>query len=108
MNDEKWTFFAPFLERARERSSRPASDHRLIFIGVFLIARKRAPWLDLHEHFGKWGSVYQQFRRWTVAGIWDFILEALKDSGDGQDTVQMIGSTTVRAHQHAAGAKKGH
>ena len=39
--------------------------------------------------------------------MWDVILEALNESGEGQDTVQMIDSTIVRAHQHAAGAKKG-
>ena len=33
------------------------------------------------EEFGKWSSVYRQFRRWTVAGLWDMILEALNDSG---------------------------
>ena len=38
--------------------------------------------------------------------MWDVILEALNDSGEGQDSVQMIDSTIVRAHQHAAGAQK--
>ncbi len=34
------------------------------------------------------------------------MLAALNESGAGQDSVQMIDSTVVRAHQHAAGAQK--
>ena len=74
--------------------------------GVFWIARTGSPWRDLHDHFGKWSSVYRQFRRWTLSGVWDVLLAALNESGEGQDSVQMVDSTIVRAHQHAAGAKK--
>jgi transposase len=35
------------------------------------------------------------------------ILEAMNDAGTDQDSVQMIDSTVIRAHQHSAGAKKG-
>jgi hypothetical protein len=31
----------------------------------------------------------------------------MNESGAGQDSVQMIDSTVIRAHQHSAGAKKG-
>jgi transposase len=48
----------------------------------------------------------RQFRRWTLAGVWDVMLAALNDSGAGQDSLQMIDFTIVRAHQHAAGAQK--
>ncbi len=50
--------------------------------------------------------MYNQFRRWTASGTWDVLLASLNDSGVRQDSVQMIDSTIVRAHQHAAGAKK--
>jgi hypothetical protein len=35
--------------------------------------------------------------------IW---LPALNESGEGQDSLQMIDSTIGRAHQHSAGAQK--
>jgi transposase len=107
MNDEEWAFFSPFLVRAGAGSGRPPANHRRILDGILWIGRTGAPWRDLHEHFGKWGSVYRQFRRWTLSGVWDVMLEALNDGGEGRDAVQMIDSTIVRAHQHAAGAKKG-
>jgi transposase len=74
--------------------------------GVFWIARTGTAWRDLHSHFGAWNSVYRQFRRWTQAGLWDVMLEALNEVGTGHDSVQMIDSTIIRAHQHAAGALK--
>ena len=73
---------------------------------MFWIARTGSPWRDLYDHFGKWSSVYRQFRRWTLSGFWDVLLAALNDSGEGQNSLQMVDSTIVRAHQHAAGAQK--
>ena len=35
-----------------------------------------------------------------MAGVWDVRLAALNDSGERQDSLQMIDSTVVRAHQH--------
>jgi transposase len=107
MTDEEWGFFEPLvIERGPRRGRRP-SDHRLVLNGVFWIARTGSQWRDLPEFFGKWSSVYKQFRRWTLSGLWDLLLEALNDTGEGQPSVQMIDSTTIRAHQHAAGAKGG-
>lgn len=107
MEDAEWVFFEPFLIAIRGRGGRPASDHRRILDAVFWIARTGSPWRDLPEEFGKWSSVYRQFRRWTLAGLWDMILEALNESGTMPEQVQMIDSTIIRAHHLAAGAKGG-
>ena len=107
MENEEWTFFEAFITAIRGQGGRPASNHRLVLDGVFWIARTGAQWRDLPEEFGKWSSVYRQFRRWTVAGLWDMILEALNESGTMPDQVQMIDSTVIRAHHQAAGAKGG-
>lgn len=57
--------------------------------------------------FGKWSSVYRQFRRWTLSGLWELLLEAFNDSGGGSPSLQMIDSTIIRAHHCSAGAKGG-
>lgn len=107
MEDAEWAFFEPFLLAIRGRGGRRASDHRRVLDAVFWIARTGSPWRDLPEEFGKWSSVYRQFRRWTLAGLWEMILEALNESGVMPDQVQMIDSTVIRAHHLAAGAKGG-
>ena len=107
MADAEWAFFEPFLMAVRGQGGRPASNHRLVLDGIFWIARTGAAWRDLPEEFGKWSSVYRQFRRWTLTGLWELVLDALNDSGAVPDTVQMIDSTVIRAHHLAAGAKGG-
>jgi transposase len=107
MSDTEWAFFEPFVVAKGAKSGRPPRDHRLILDGIFWIARTGAQWRDLHEYFGKWSTVYRQFRRWTLAGVWELMLEALADSRSEPDSVQMIDSTIVRAHHLAAGAKGG-
>lgn len=106
IKDEEWAFFASFLVPAGAGSGRPPSSQRLILDGVFWIVRAGVPWRDLHADFGKSDSVLR-VQALDLAVVWDVILEALNDSAGGQDRVQMIDCTIVRAQKHAAGAKKG-
>ena len=107
MGNAEWAFFEPFIIGIRGRGGRPANNHRQVLDGIFWVARTGSQWRDLPEEFGKWSSVYRQFRRWTVAGLWDLILDVLNESEAMPDQVQMIDSTIIRAHHQAAGAKGG-
>ena len=107
MSDEEWTIFEPFLSCPSPQGGRPPKDHRKVLDGVFWINRTGAPWRDLPEALGNWNSVHKQFRRWCLSGVWDVLLQALADSGGDADALQMIDSTTVRAHRCAAGEKGG-
>ena len=107
MSDEEWAFFKRFILAVRAPNGRKPMNHRLVLDGIFWIARTGSPWRDLPEEFGKWSSVYRQFRRWTLAGLWEQILEALNESRIVPGALQMIDSTVIRAHHHAAGAKGG-
>lgn len=76
--------------------------------------RTGAPWRDLPERYGPWKTAYERLRKWTADGRWDRILEhvIVKDDSLGtlEDSVTFVvsaDSTSVRAHQHAAGAGKG-
>jgi transposase len=107
MSDEEWAFFERFIFAVRAPNGRKPTNHRLVLDGIFWIARTGAPWRDLPGEFGKWSSVYRQFRRWTLAGLWEDIMEALNQSGSVPSALQMIDSTVIRAHHQAAGAKGG-
>ena len=107
MSDDEWAFFEGFIRAVRHANGRKPVNHRLVLDGIFWIARTGAPWRDLPEEFGKWFSVYRQFRRWTLAGLWEDVLDALNQAGVVLDKLQMIDSTVIRAHHHAAGAKGG-
>ena len=103
MSDAEWAFFAPFV---KAKTGRP-STHRRTLDGIFWIVRTGAPWRDLPEELGEWNSVYQQFRRWSLSGLWDAVLDTLASSEAVPKTVQMIDATVIRAHHQAAGAKGG-
>lgn len=107
MSNEEWGFFEPFVIETGPRRGRPPKNHRRVLDGVFWIARTGAPWRDLPPEFGTWSSVYRQFRRWTLSGLWELMLEALNEADGAPDSLQMIDSTIARAHQSAAGGRGG-
>ncbi len=107
MTDEEWAFFEDFNLAIRAPNGRKPANHRLVLDGIFWIARTGSPWRDLPEEFGKCSSVYRQFRRWTLTGLWEEILDALNQSGAAPEALQMVDSTVIRAHHQAAGAKRG-
>lgn len=74
--------------------------------GVFRIARMGQPWHELHGQSSKWDSVYRQFCRWTLTGVWDVLLAVLDDSGEGQDRVLMIARPWCAPTSSAAGPKE--
>jgi putative transposase len=105
LDDDDWSRIAPHIigdERSRGTSGR---DNRMFVEGVLWIVRTGAPWRDLPEVFGDWNTVYRRFSRWSRKGIWDRIFAAMSDDPDFEYLI--VDSTIVRAHQHAAGAKKG-
>ena len=103
ITDQQWTKINPLLPGQAGSAGRKSVDNRLFINAVLWIGRSGAPWRDLPERFGNWNSNYRRFRRWAQSGVWKRIFEALQEPD--LDWV-MIDSTTVRAHQQAAGQKK--
>ena len=71
---------------------------------MIYVMRTGVPWRDLPEQFGKWGTVHQRFRRWTVAGVFDRLCEATQGLFDFH--VVMVDGSFVKVHQHATGARR--
>jgi transposase len=73
-------------------------------------SRGGIPWRDLPARFGKWKTVYERHRRWSADGTWDRILAAVQVDADAEGRIDWsmvsVDSTSCRAHQHAAGARK--
>jgi transposase len=105
LTDSQWNLIKDHLPGKRSDPGRTAKDNRRFVDGVLWLARTGAPWRDLPERYGRWNSAFQRFSRWSKRGIWQRILESL--AGDADLEHLLLDSTTVRAHQHAAGAKGG-
>jgi transposase len=82
-----------------------SSDLRWRFRLIKSVLRSGAPWQDLPERYGPRTTCYNRFVRWRKAGAGDRMMDAITIAHDGN--IQMIDSTSVRAHQQAATAKKG-
>jgi transposase len=104
--EAEWRLLKNFLPPERGRKNRPASDNRPIVNGILWRIRTGAPWRDIPEKYGKWTTVYQRFRRWSKAGIWEAVATALAQAM-ADNSRHSIDSTTVRGHVSAAGAKGG-
>lgn len=102
--DDEWAFFEGFIRGVRHPNGRKPVDHHIVLNGIFWVARTVTPWRDLPKEFGKWSSVYRQFRSWMLAGLWEDILGALNHAGIAPDKLQMVDSTVICAHHHAADA----
>src|SRR5438034_8656942 len=109
ITDAEWERLAPLLPPERPRTGRPNKSHRLIVNGILWKLRTGAPWRDLPERYGPWQTVYDRFVRWRRDGTWDRLLAHVQTKSDAVGEVEWevsIDSTVVRAHQHAAGARK--
>nr|WP_229845299.1 IS5 family transposase [Streptomyces cinnamoneus] len=95
----------------RPRMGRPVRDRRQVVNGILWKLSTGAAWRDLPERYGPWKTVYERFRRWSADGTWDRLLAHVQQRSDAVGEVDWsvvcVDSTAVRAHQHAAGARKG-
>lgn len=73
--------------------------------GIFYMLRTGSPWRDLLERYGPHTTVYNRFNRWARAGVWVRVFETL--SARSPSSMALIDSSIMRAHQHAAGGKRG-
>ena len=105
VSDEEWKRIEPLLPQQKE-FGRPSIDRRKLIDAMLWIFKTGAPWRDLPEHHGNWKTVYNNFCRWRDLGVWENVLKNINEQKEIPWQVQ-IDSTSVRAHQHSAGAKKG-
>ena len=108
LTDAESALLEPLLPR-HPRQGHRWNDHRVVMDGVFHRARAGCPWRDLPERFGNWKTVYNRHRRWSGDGTWERVLDALRagcDEAAGKAWTVAADATVVRAHQHAAGARR--
>src|SRR5215471_2969513 len=109
ITDDLWDAFQPLVEQAKRNRQGPAPKvpDRQFFEALLYLARTSIPWRDLPGGFGAWDAVYNRFRRWVASGSLARLFELLTaDPAFGEVRRVLIDSTIVRAHAHAAGARR--
>ena len=115
LTDEQWQVIEPLLPVSGAKG-RPRVDDRRVINGMLFKAKTGVAWRDLPERYGPWKTVYNRFWRWSRNGTLTtlvtrarVIAEAVDELGREIDDVGRevsVDSSIVRAHQHAAGARR--
>ena len=101
VSDAVWEKVAPLLPGKASDRGVTAKDNRLFLEAVLWRVRTGLPWRDLPGEFGNWNSIFQRFRRWVRAGVFERLFEQL--SGQPDFEYVLIDGTIVTAHQKASG-----
>lgn len=103
IEDNEWERIRVHIPTAK--TGRPPKDHRQMLNAMLWMARSGAMWEDLPSRYGPWKTVYSRFCKWRDEGVLAAIFAALSMDADYENLC--IDSTSIKVHQHAAGAKKG-
>ena len=110
LTNAEWERLRPLLPSQTGQRGGRWRDHRQVINGIIWRIRTGAPWRDLPERYGPWQTCYKRFARWDVDGIWAGIEQAVQRDADAAGELDwrvLVDTSVVRAHQHAAGARKG-
>jgi transposase len=109
LTEAQWAILAPLLPVGKKPGRRPHWTKRQLIDGIRFRIRTGCPWRDVPERYGTWQSIYGLFRRWQLTGSWAAILSRLQALGAEAgliDWTVSVDLTIVRAHSHAAGARR--
>ena len=108
ISDLAWKQLELALAEAKHSAAGAPPDlsDREFLEAMLHLNRTGSPWRDLPPELGYWHAVYMRFRRWEARGVWQRLWKNLQAERFAQACGLLLDSTTVRAHQHAAGAPK--
>lgn len=106
LTDGEWAVLEPLLPRSNKRCGR-WRDQRQVINGIIHRLSTGCQWRMLPERFGPWKTVHKRHALRSADGTWERLLQrvqAVADSAGDLDWNINVDSTSIRAHQHAAGA----
>lgn len=107
LSDAEWQVWSRFFPPERGRVGQPAKVSTRTFLDALLwMTGEGARWRALPERFGPWNTIWRRFARWRDQGVFEAAFEAISRAGLADERIQMLDSTVIRAHQHAAGARR--
>ena len=116
--DAQWALLEPLLPAPGNTNGRGGRNEkycrRLILDAIFYLCRGGIAWAQLPADFPPYKTVYDICRRWTRAGVWPRVHDALRDRArvaagrSPQPTAAVIDSQTVRGADTVPGSSRGY
>jgi len=109
VTDEEWWFVLPYLLLCREDAGQREHDLREVFDAVRYVARSGCAWRMVPGDLPPWAAVYQQFRRWLDAGVFEALVADVQlivrewAGRKGQPTAICIDSRTLQSTPESGG-----
>jgi putative transposase len=105
LTDAQWARIETLVPGKSGDRGRSGADNRLFVDAILWLARGATPWRDLPPEFGNWRTVHSRFRRWTIAGVWESLFNALRREPDFEYV--LIDATICKTHADATAQKGG-
>lgn len=109
VSDEEWTLVAPYLVLNRLDGENRRHDLRLVFNALRWLARSGSSWRMMPREFPPWPAVYQQMRRWLLAGCFEAlthdlrVLLRLHAGRNPEPTATVLDSRTLQSTPESGG-----
>ena len=83
----------------------PRVDDRRVISGIIFCLKRGYRWSDVPAEYGPAKTLYNRYKRWSEAGVFGQIFEALAAERADLSTL-MIDASHVKTHRIAAGGVK--
>jgi transposase len=103
LSEEQWRMIGPLLPQNQPGARRV--DDRRVLSGIIHVLKVGCRWQDCPTVYGPYTTIYNRFHRWSPRGVWQRVFDALVEVREGG--MQIIDSTTSKAHRSAGGGKGG-
>lgn len=104
LSEEQFNKIKPFLpDKPR---GVPRVDDLRVLSGIIFCLQRGYRWSDVPAEYGPAKTLYNRYKRWSEAGVFERIFEALARDGTDLGTL-MIDASHIKTHRIAAnGVKK--
>lgn len=110
LTEAQWAVLEPLLPSGPHLGRPRIYPLRGLIDGVRHRVRTGEPWRDVPACYGPWWRVYALFASWQLLDFWQRLEQALIAQANQAGLVRWeafsVDSTSIRAHVHAAGARR--
>ena len=79
LSDQEWAILEPLIPSAKAGGRPRSVDMRQILNGIFYLLRSGCAWRLVPHDYPAWSTIYDYFRKWRNAGVWEQIVTTLRE-----------------------------